>query len=412
MRVVHVSTTDSGGAAISCRRLHEALLAQGCDSHLLTLDRRAPAISSHHIYNERKPMSFFQKVLYRFGLYTLPHVRKEAALAGKIKGFEHFSFPDSPFRLDQSELIRSADIINLHWTADFLDYKSFFQNVRKPFVWTFHDMNTFTGGCHYSAGCLKFEKVCDVCPQLTGTIDPTISADIQKLKQRSLENASIRIVCPSRWLGKAAERSAILKGKSVQVIPYSLDLNIFRPVSKAEARAKLGLPDDKKILLFVSHSVENKRKGFDLLLECIGNLALPDLLLCSVGSRFEHHGHAQHIALGHISTEEQMMLAYNAADVFVLPSTEDNLPNVVLESLACGVPVLGFRIGGMPDMIRDGFNGYLSDEISAGALGRIVTRIFNEPVASAGEIRKEAEVRYHHKIQAESYLSLYKEILS
>ena len=410
LKIVHIASSDLGGAAISCIRLHQALLEMGVDSKLLTISKNKKRIINHFAYPDKK-ITLWDKVKNRLQFSEPSYIKHEKYLLNKVTGYEYFSFPESEYPLHNLELLQNADVINLHWVSGFIDYSSFFKKIKKPIVWTLHDMNAFTGGCHYSSGCTKYTNDCNICPQLEGTINPTISRQNLSVKQDSLIKSDLTVVTPSVWLKKCAEKSTILKTKAIHVIPYSLDLAIFKPMNQADARMKLRLPLDTKVILFVSQSVQNKRKGFDLLLKSISLLSASDkFVICSVGQMNEVP--ENYISLGEIQKEEQMALAYNAADVFVLPSKEDNLPNVVMESIACGVPVIGFDIGGMPDMIKHNFNGLLCKDLDPLELSKTIAHFFSGDVKfDREEIRKDAEIRYNNTLQAKAYFSLYKQMV-
>lgn len=413
MKIVHISTSDSGGAAISCIRLHIALLEAGIDSHLVTNSKKRKDIPNHHVFSKAAKISLLEKIKIRFGLSLPLYQKHQKYLANKIEGFEHFSFPESEFDLTDCELIKEADVINLHWVAGFLDYPEFFKNSKQTIVLTLHDMNAFTGGCHYSNGCEKYRNSCELCPQLAGTISTDSSRINLLIKQKSTRNVNLTIVTPSKWLAECAKSSALLKNNSIHIIPYSLNLQIFKPIDKLQARLQLGLPADKKIILFVSSSLDNKRKGLDLLIRSLSLLKnTNEYILCSVGQNSFSENSMNHISLGEMKEEKQMALAYNAADVFVLPATEDNLPNVALESVACGVPVIAFNIGGLPDIVKHGFNGLLCPEINPLELAETINSFFGGAfVFDKMKIRQDAEERFNNTLQANTYISLYKKLL-
>lgn len=414
MKIVHISSTDQGGAAASCIRLHVALLEAGVDSNLITISKRKSGIPQHFTFSAHRPAHIVHRLMIRLKLRLPAYLKRQKALENKVAGYEHFSFPESEFDLHKSELIAQADIVNLHWTAGFLDYKTFFREVKKNIVWTLHDMNAFTAGCHYASGCEKYTGTCDVCPQLRGTVQPHLTRKLLRIKKKNIKNVNLTIVTPSQWLKQCSQKSSLFKHKSVFVIPYSLNLEVFKPVSKKEARERLALPPEKKIILFVSHSIGNKRKGFDILLECFSKFkAEEDVILLSAGNGGLDKKFNNHIALGEINSEEEMKWAYNAADVFVLPSLEDNLPNVALESIACGVPVIAFDTGGLPDIIKNGINGLLSKEINANALAQTISYFFkHSSTFDSKKIRKDAEERYNNKLQADAYSLLYQHLLN
>ncbi len=431
MKVVHLTTWEQGGAAKACVRLHEALLEQGIESSLLTLSTPTGAIPQHFPYFENTnlpPLSFSDKVWQRITGSAKREVQAQLRLKAQRKKladtvrchFEYFSFPDSKYRqIGDHPLVRQADIVNLHWVSDFLDFPSFFETTSgQKIVWTLHDMNAFTGGCHYSAGCHRHREACQNCPQISDSDLPDQAETSLALKMKVLEkpNGLKTIVTPSRWLSSCSSASKLFGHLPHCTIPYSLPTEIFTPLEKKACRQVLSLPMDKKILLFVSSQLNNTRKGFDLLLK---SLSIPgggrDLVICSVGetdATLPDLG-AEYVSLGKVQDERLMSIVYNAADAFVIPSREDNLPNVVLESLACGTPVIGFTVGGIPDMIQSGSNGLLVDKTEPEALAAAINAFVNGEVTfSREEIASAARSRYSPIVQAGAYISIYQNVLA
>ena len=321
----------------------------------------------------------------------------------KIK-FEWASLPSSPYRLEDVDLVKEADIINLHWVSGLLDYSSFFKNIKKPVVWTIHDMNPFSGIFHYS----NDESL------LSDKHFLKINYEAKRLKEKSLTRFDdLHIVSPSSWLLEESERSGAFGKFNHYCIPNSLDVDFFRPYDKEFARSVLAIPKDKTVILFISQTVENYRKGFDILDVVIKNLPLNKNIYCvAVGNTQLCMNNNSLIYLGTIDNKQLLPLIYSAADLFVLPSRQDNLPNTMLESLACGTPVIAFNVGGMRDFIKDNINGLLINEISATALLQgIVKFISNKTSFSNEKIREMAVKEFASHIQVQQYVSLYKKIL-
>jgi glycosyltransferase involved in cell wall biosynthesis len=430
MKVVHVNTWEGGGAAKACIRLHEALLKQGVDSALLTLGKPSGVIPQHHHYFEDKSIytrSFSGRVWEKISGSAKRELQESTRVKAQRKSvvdtvrrhFEHFSFPDSKYRqIGDHPLIRQADIINLHWVSDFLDFASFFKaSADKKIVWTLHDMNAFTGGCHYSAGCHRHREACQNCPQISDSDLPDQAEISLALKMKVLDksNGLKAIVTPSRWLSSCSSASKLFKHLPHFTIPYSLPTEIFTPLDKDACRQVLSLPRDKKILLFVSTQVDNNRKGFDLLLKSLEKLGVyRNLVVCSVGEAGARLPalEPEHISLGKVQDERLMSVVYNAADAFIIPSREDNLPNVVLESLTCGTPVIGFAVGGILDMVQSGSNGLLVEKTEPRDLAIALdgflngTFIFNREAIAAA-----ARTKYSPEVQAGTYMSLYQSLL-
>ncbi len=408
MRVLQISTSDRGGAGIAAVRLHLALLKEGVDSQLLTMYKLGEDIKEHYVFSPEdckrfkllyQCIYFFRAILIRFNLYHLIHQKLEKKyLKNQAKGFEKFSFTSSLNKLENHPLVRSADIINLHWVSDgFLDFNSFFSNCDKNIVWTLHDMNAFTGGCHHSDNCNGFIIDCAKCPQLKNTLDDDIAKKTLEMKSTAIakiRNNQLKIITPSHWLSEKSKSSKLFSKFNHTVIPNGIDPAIFFPQNKKESRKLFLFPDDKKIILFVSHNINNPRKGINILIEAFNQLQIinPNLLLCSVGSISNELSSINNlIQLGYIKSDEQMARLYAAADVFVLPSLAENFPNTICESLFCGTPVVAFNVGGVSEQVNNS-NGFIVDKINATDLKDAIEKClasyssFNQKTISADAV--------------------------
>lgn len=422
MKVLHINTLGFGGAATACIRLHQGLLKLGVESDLLMLNRGASSVERSHQFvkpplaGRKKLLNKATRVFKELGLSgKSAEARREDLLRNRPQGYEAFSFPDTAFNLTEHPLYKQADVVNLHWVAGFVDYTSFFCGGNKKHVWTLHDMNPFTGGCHYSEGCEKFMSSCNMCPQLANTIDPDHSSGLLEVKKHSILKMKdlLKVVSPSRWLLGLSKSSRLFGALEHLHIPYGLNGDVFKPLAKKASREQLGLPQDKTIILFVSEHLFNRRKGIHLLLQALEKLGRKEnAMLCTVGKAVVDNvvaGNYRH--LGPVSDERLMAAVYSAADVFVIPSTEDNLPNTVLESLMCGTPVIGFPSGGIPEMVSDGENGYLCSHIGSEDLAIQLLRFIDQPERfDRTEISKMAAAKYGLEIQAKAYLSLYNDL--
>lgn len=423
MKVLIVNTYDKGGAANSCLRLHKGLLKSGVDSSVL-LRNKEKNISCTEVINPRiQVISRIQKVKNKFRrilkelklLNERPLSEKEIFLRNRVKGLEWYSFPDSKFDIMESKLYKEATIVNLHWAANFVDYKSFFEKNTKPVVWTLHDMNPFTGGEHYEEAYLGIDELGFPIKRLKSKEEIRFDKDNLAIKIQALSNAAnLTIVTPSEWLADEARKSEVFNGRSVFCIPYGLDSEVFAPRGKNYSRALLNIPKDKQVILFVSDSIDKNRKGFIFLKKAVEQLANPNLVLCAIGDKNNNLEAIENVLeLGSIYDERLMSVAYSAADVFVIPSLMDNLPNTVLESLMCATPVIGFPVGGIPDMIQDGVNGFITKEISVDSLVETINKFLNNPSCfSEVEIRNNAIKKYDQKVQSERYIDLFSKILN
>ena len=419
MNILHVNTDVQGGAAHACIGLHRALLNHRVASTLLTLQPSTQRIPHHYAYQEMCPnvnRSLLSKAIriISAGKHWQPSARKNSFIVKVCKEADNFSFLDTSYDITQLEVFRQADIVNLHWAAGFLDWVSFFSvRNQKKVVWTLHDMHPFTGGYHYASNYKGYQSEDRDYPPARQTSIPNMAQQNLKRKKLILQHfkSPLTIVSPSVWMHDVSRSSALFKAYSHQVIPYSIDVDVFRPLEKRLCRELLGLPPDKLIFIFVSQDVNNRRKGFRILLDSIPLLkADQGLLVCSVGNISVEIGsdQVQHIPLQTIQDPRLMALAYNAADAFVIPSLEDNLPNTVLEALACATPVVGFDTGGIKDMVKNGFNGYLSEEKTKEGLRDAIHRfIAHAPDMDLPAIRENTVKRYHPTVQAEAYTKLY-----
>ncbi len=404
MKILHLNTYDVGGAANAAIRLHEGLLENGIKSKILFL-KKSGRIIEESKYVQKNPDSFFKRKLKLTG-FGLNEQEKLSRRAKKIKGdYEWISFPCSPIDVTESPYYKEADIINLHWVGDFLDWDSFFLKVDKPVVWTMHDMNPILGIFHYMA---DRDNNIDAFGSLEGEMTIKKSDSIKKCRQ------SITVVAPSKWLKAEIEKSEIFSMKRKLHIPYGVPHSIFRPFNRADQKKRLGSHLDKKLILFVSQSVTKRRKGADLLIKAMGLLKGSKYQLIAVGLS-ESNAHAQDILYtGQIDQEDYLRNIFAAADVFVIPSREDNLPNTVLESMACGTPVVGFNIGGIPDMVIDGETGFLAEAENAQDLSdKIKTILENDALREQMGLNARNKVleQYALGIQAQSYLSVYRELV-
>lgn len=356
MKIALLSNSDGkGGAAIAAYRLYKGLRQQNIDLNFLVGNK------FHEEFLIQSPFNLTNKVIAKIAPYfdRLP-----------LKFFPQRK--DSPFSLqwfpDQviSQLNSiSADIINLHWVnAGYLQIETL-AKINKPIVWTLHDMWPFTGGCHYAGNCNGYKKNCGNCPQLGSKNSCDLSRWVWKRKAKAWESLNLNIVTPSNWLAKKAKASSLFQQASIHVIPYGLDLEIFKPINWIVAREILGLPKNKKLVLFGAiNSLNISRKGYHLLVPALKKINNNDEIELAIFGASEpkisiDFGLKTHY-LGNFSDEVSLALIYSAVDVFVAPSIEDNLPCTVMESLACGTPVVSFRVGGIPDLVEHQLNGYLA----------------------------------------------------
>jgi glycosyltransferase involved in cell wall biosynthesis len=415
MKVVHLNTSDFGGAAMAAIQLHLALLDSGVDSDLLTLNKTRNDIPRHTLVEPFKlggsdPINKLRYKSRRLMEHTgLVEDRSSGPgnrdLQGRPPGFEIFTLPYSFFNIVEHPLVKAADVIHLHWVSyGMIDFEAFFGACSKPVVWTLHDMNPFTGGCHHADDCSGYRRACETCPQLR---DKEQAHVYWAYKQKALAKFPadrLQLVAPSRWLAGRAEASTIMQGRSCRVIPNGFDVAHFS--YDRHARERLDLPSDKRIILFNALDVNNPRKGMQFLLPALKRMHEHNVLLVSVGGRTVAwpEGIPVHDA-GYITSTEQMALYYSAADLFVLPSMAENLPNTISESLLCGTPVVAFNVGGIPEQVHAG-NGMLVEQYTSAALEAAIHAALGMTWDHL-TIAQQASQRYDRRTVAKEYQRIY-----
>ena len=418
MRIVHVSTYNNvGGAGRAAYRLHEGLRRRGVNSAFLAAwpDTEGPGV---HVY---APSSGLLPSIRRF--IVRRRLRSSMARYVGFRATDDVLFTDDRTEHGAGPLadMQTADLWHLHHIAGFIDCSSLCRAAEStPIVWTLHDMNPMTGGCHYDLGCGKFAERCGACPRLGSNTEHDLSREIWLRKKKSLRRLdpkAMHVVCPSRWLAQEARRSSLLGHFPISVIPYGLDINVFSPRDRQAARSLLGIPESAEAIAFVASSSQRRIKGFPLLDEALAGLkGEKNLLLLSVGEgEPELSSDIRHVHAGKVNNDLFLAAIYSAADVFVIPSLQDNLPCTVLESMACGVPVVGFAVGGIPEMIREGETGLLAPPEDIPALRACLVRLLGDAALRARMsrvCRQRAMTEYSLEAQADRYAALYREALS
>ncbi len=345
LKVVHITTTDYGGAYRAAANISAAMRKQGIESTLLVREKKGsenvvPAVTARGSLFLSKARNFLNLLVSR------------GDVVNDRFGYAVYKHP----------LVKEADIIVLHWVNSFVSYRGVERLLKldKPLVWVMHDMWLFTGGCHYDGECGKYGEGCHDCPLMRH--GKGLTHRLLERKRKMLSQGNPVAVGCSHWITECAKRSLILEGKQCVTIPNPVDTDIYRR-QKPDETLSGGKEGEKKNILFGAMSVADERKGFDLLIKALDHLPREQYSLSVVGEadgkifenmRFEYR------LYGRIDSQEQMAELYNGADVYVIPSRQENLSNAVTEAMACGVPVVAFDVGGMPDMIEHRKNGFLA----------------------------------------------------
>lgn len=406
----------NGGAAIAASRLLEALREEGMDASMLVQEGEDAA---RGIYSTTRGIikSWFN--FLRFVWERLVFLPKE-----KSKNIRFlFSLANTGEDLSKNSLVREADIIHLHWiNAGFLSLESL-KNLLllgKPVVWTFHDMWPFTGGCHYALECQGYRQNCGQCPYLKRSAAMDLSRRIWLRKEHTFAAGKFTVVTPSQWMHECVSTSTLLKDHRVHTIHNPVDESIYYPAPRKEACAGLGLDPGKKYILFGAATVKNLMKGYPYFKGAIdhlsGELDKQEVEIILFGKT--RGGEAEVFPLktrniAFVSSAETLVQLYSAAHLFVIPSLQDNLPNTILESMLCGTPVVGFRTGGIPEMIDHKANGYLADFKSSEDLAEGMRWILSSQSYDklSKKTREIVLKRFSRKASVEAHRQLYESLI-
>lgn len=370
-----VSVADrGGGAAIAARRLHEALGEIGIQSRMAVRD---------HVPGDPGVLPLLDGPGRARGLVARRVARAvdHRALSTPQTWSDGHLGTVSATHIDRL----NPGVVNLHWVNDAMLSVLAIGAVRAPIVWTLHDMWAFTGGCHYDGECGRYTQSCGHCPQLRAPGVRDLSAFNHALKRRLWDCARFTVVTPSRWMAGVARNSALLGAAEVVAIPNPLNTTQFSPIERAAARAALGVPADRPVVLFGAHSLADRRKGGDLLADAIASQIRP---LQQMGAHVVVFGRDGSFAtglglpvtpLGTLNDTVALRLAYSACDLLALPSRQDNLPNMVAEAAACEVPTVAFDVGGVGDMVIDQQTGALVVPFDVAAFGSAMVELLRNP---------------------------------
>jgi glycosyltransferase involved in cell wall biosynthesis len=408
MKIVHISFWEkSGGAAIAAYRIHSMMLNSGIDSFYIVYEGKS---DGKNIFSLKNRFRDFQ-------IYIYSHI--SSFLLSKYRPFLG-NFSISLFGISSAILhnkhIKEADYIYIHWVNNFLLSNKAIKkllNLNKNIIIVCHDMQPMTGGCHHSFGCVKYQENCGQCDLLKSKKKLDISyIQMQNKKKCIINTNKLQIVTPSRWMSDCASKSSLYKGCSIATIGNPIDIQIFNPKNQFDSREKLKLPSKTKLILFgADRGNENPYKGWKYFCEALKKIDNKNLAVVVFGSNNEITIDKYDIYnLGIIRDPELMSYIYSACDVFVIPSLAEAFGQTALESIACGTPVAGFNIGGIPDIIIHKKNGYLAKYKDSKDLAYGIEWLIKHPDR---EIIREfchlsAKERYSNKIILEKHLELLK----
>lgn len=414
MKILSISQSDlDGGAARAAHRVASELIDMDVDLKMRVMRKLG---KDDWVLGPANP---FQSFVARL----LPRLDLKAKQRAGINPRYSWSLNRFPNPLLSKNFVNGFDAIHLNWVGRNMFPPDWMRNFTKPVVWTLHDSWAFTGGCHVPSGCRGFTQSCGSCPQLTKSSAGDISNKLWKKKAAAYADAPLHLVAPSRWMADEAAASSLLIGFPVTVIPNGLDTGVFVPHDRSTARDELGLPQDKRIILFGSmYADTDSNKGMDLLVEALDRLVKMDADFAKqnllVVSGTDNQSLSEKfpmptVSLGMIRDEHKLVKIYAAADLTVVPSRSESFGQAASESLSCGTPVVAFNTTGLKDVIGHMETGYLANDFLPAELANGIRLLAgNEEIrremSSAARLR--AVERFDIRVTTRMYLELFERL--
>ena len=415
MRILLLNTSDrTGGAAVAANRLLKALQKRGIIVNMLVRDKETQDISivSINISVIKKLINRIRFIWERLVIFLCNHFSK--------KNLFQVSIANTGTNISNHPLVQQADVIHIHWINQGMlslsDIKRLI-DLGKPVVWTLHDMWPATGGCHYVALCNQYKSGCTQCPMMKRPFFWNLMRTVY-LYKNTIGLEKITFVGCSRWITEMCKQSQLLRNASFYSIPNPIDTALFKPYNKQIVRDKYNLPIQKKLVLFAAAKVSDSRKGLTYLIKACHLLAeqnsnIEVLLMGNKADAIQHQLPVPSHLLGYVSSLEQIAEIYSLSDVFVISSLEDNLPNTIMEAMACGTPCVGFQTGGIPEMIDHLQNGYVARYKDAEDLAQGIIWVLDHPhpqQLSEACVEK-VKTHYSEEVIARKYIDLYRTLM-
>ena len=417
MKVLLINTSDIvGGAAVAANRLLHALNECGIEAKMLVKVKSSDNNSVFSIGD-----SLFTCLLNKIRFISERLLIFVANQFSK-KNLFAVSIANTGFDISVIDAVKDADVIHIHWiNQGFLSLSDInkISALGKPIIWTMHDMWPFTSVCHYAGECHEFQNKCEKCNMLDSKCLVKRTFD-NKFKLYS--NTNVTFVGCSNWISNLAKSSFLIKDKPIFSVPNTIDINKFKRIDKNEAKRKVGFDINKIYILFISQKVTDERKGVMYFVEAMNKIKInypeksKNIEVVMLGKNsyqiqlqipFKTH------AIGYVSDEKRIIDVYNAIDVYVTPSMQDNLPNTIMEAMACGVPCVGFNIGGVPELIDNGINGFIAEPRNVDSLAEGIISVLSEDIYknySDNCVSKVAS-EYSYSVIVSKYLEIYKNAL-
>ena len=409
MKIAHFTSELTGGAGVAAQRLNDALRRQGVDSRLY-YESGLPLVAGCQRVFENE--SFTRRNLAALALAWRNRRNAAGCLVTSPRWIRRTPLQDFGPR---------PDVVNLHWISRWIDQPSFFASLPPglPVVWSLHDMNPFTGGCHHAGDCERFTNHCQDCPQLKNPGPRDDAFRFFEIKKGCYAGRNLHVISSSDWMSAQARRSALLRhARSFHTIPLGLDIQAFNPIDKSSARQALAIDSERFVVGFACADFSNHNKGGALLVEALhalSNKAKLTLLVFGAGKLPDSGGRYQLIELGSVNSPHLQSLFYSACDVFAAPSRIESFGLTALEAMACGTPVVAFQTGGLVDVVADGETGLLETKVgSVAGLRDQLDWMLQHPTERQNmglAARQRVEKQFASTLMARRYVELYNRLL-
>jgi len=410
VKIAHFTSELTGGAGVAAQRLHDSLRREGVDSRLY-YECGLPLVAGCQPVFENQ--SFTQRNLAALARAWRNRRNAPGCLVTSPRWFRRTRLQDfGPL----------PDLVNLHWISRWIDQPSFFASLSRdlPVVWSLHDMNPFTGGCHHAGDCERFTNHCRDCPQLKNPGPHDDAFRFFEIKKQCYAKKHLHVISSSDWMNAQARRSALVQyARSFHTIPLGLDIESFKPIDKSCARQALAIDSERFVVGFACADLSSHNKGGALLVEALHALADEakiTLLVFGAGKLPDSGGRYQLIELGSINSPHLQSLFYSACDLFAAPSQIESFGLTALEAMACGTPVVAFHTGGLVDIVADGETGLLERRVgSVVGLHDQLAWMLQHPTERQNmglAARQRVEKQFTSTLMARRYVELYNWLLA
>lgn len=406
--ICHILAFDNrGGAGQAVSQIHEGLKSRGVGSKILCLESTR---FSDQVVNVKKTNSCLRRIAFRiFKNWN----KKFKNLQLNPTMFEIFSDISSPYQNLWDLIPDGTNLVQLNWASYILDWPSFFGiQPKMPIVWRLADVNPLTGGCHYAGDCVRFSKKCVDCPQIASRrLRKRVCSNFEAKEKLldALNTDSLYLVAQSKWMEDQIRISRLFSRFPTVIIRNGVDKNVFHEKPMVECRKFLGVPCDPVVgLIFCNGGLP--RKGTRKLLDRLAKTKNSSLHLLLVGNDIHHNFESLTHTKLNAMPKSLLPVVYSAASFLIFPSMQDNCPNTVLESQACGTPVLCFSNSGTAELVSEQQNGWLiPDGNFEHLLSKIISLVESKNFPARDLVAKNVNSATD---MIEQYHSLYRTILS